>query len=127
MMCVKLMAILIHGGRKVLEQNIDRLYNNAKKFASIIEDDQDFELLIKPEANILCFRLYRDDLTKSDLNLINKKARKAILEEGKFYIVQTEIDGNVYLRMAIMNPFTTDGIILNLVKDLKEKAESFSV
>ena len=39
--------------------------------------------------------------------------RLAMLQDGRFYIVQTTIQGQIYLRTALMNPFTT-------IEDLEE-------
>ena len=43
-------------------------------------------------------------------------ARERIVREGEFFIVQTRVDGTLYLRVALMNPFTTE-------RELKELLE----
>jgi L-2,4-diaminobutyrate decarboxylase len=123
MMCVKFMAIYLEGGAKAIQQNIDRLYDNAKIFSRFIDEDENLELLIYPEANILCFRINDPSLTSEQLNLLNKEVRKAILEEGKFYIVQTEINNKIYLRTTVMNPFTNEQIFRDLIENIKEKRD----
>lgn len=127
MMCVKFMSILLEGGKISLEQNIDRLYDQAYKFSEILLSDDSFDLLIRPEANILCYRVIDSNLTEEKENTLNKNIRKAILEEGNFYIVQTEISGKVFLRSTIMNPFTTKEIFENLIQDIKLKKEAYSL
>jgi L-2,4-diaminobutyrate decarboxylase len=55
-----------------------------------------------------------------DINLLNAKIRHQLLEEGNFYIVQTQLNGQLYLRVTLMNPLTTrkDG------EDLLQRVEA---
>jgi L-2,4-diaminobutyrate decarboxylase len=120
MMSIKFMAIVRYVGVEVFEELVDRLYDHAREFAQLIQDDEDFELLIKPEANILCFR-YKGQQT----NEVNSKIRQKLLEDGKFYIVQTKIDDQIYLRTSIMNPMTRISHFQALLQEIKSIAESF--
>ena len=72
-----------------------------------------------PETNIVVFRFIDHEKTEV-LNKINKAIRKATVEEGIFYIVQTEIDGIAYLRTVLMNPFTTTDEMKKLLNYLSE-------
>ncbi|GLR17939.1 pyridoxal phosphate-dependent decarboxylase family protein [Portibacter lacus] len=114
MMSIKMMAIVRHSGAEVFEELVDTLYDNAAKFAQIIDDDPMFELALQPQANIICFRLITDSPDE-----VNSRIRQKILEEGKFYIVQTILNGHVYLRTSIMNPLTTEHHFHNLLKEIK--------
>jgi len=40
-------------------------------------------------------------------DLVNKKIRRALLEDGEFYIVATTLRDSYFLRTTFMNPFTT--------------------
>lgn len=115
MMSIKFMAIIRHIGIGVFEAFIDILYDNARLFSSIIREDKDFELALEPEANIICFRLKSEN---SDT--VNAHIRQRILEDGRFYIVQTRIKGSVYLRTSIMNPYTSAIHFKALLKEIKE-------
>lgn len=105
MMSIKVYAILKSYGVKVFEQNVDQLYDAAKVFAKLIEERPDFQLLLKPEANIINFR-YTKHAPSKDLNELNTSIREQLINSGEFYIVQTSIADQKYLRCTIMNPFT---------------------
>lgn len=44
----------------------------------------------------------------------------AIVKEGTFYIVQTELDGIIWLRVTIINPVTSEGNLRELMKRVIE-------
>ncbi|MBP2833555.1 aminotransferase class I/II-fold pyridoxal phosphate-dependent enzyme [Aquimarina sp. U1-2] len=113
MMAIKIYAILKTYGEEVFELNVDTLYNLASLFAELIKQRPNFELALQPEANIVNFRY----LTAKDenLNAFNSKLREQIVTSGKFYIVQTRLNGNVYLRTSIMNPLTQKSDLIALL------------
>jgi L-2,4-diaminobutyrate decarboxylase len=119
MMSLKFMAIVRHVGIEVFEELVDRLYDRARQFAQMIEKDENFELGITPEANILCFRYIGENI-----NHVNSKIRQHLLEEGKFYIVQTRLNGEIYLRTSIMNPMTTSKNFQLLMAEINMIAKS---
>ncbi len=101
MMSIKVMAIVKFSGIGVFEELVDLLYDRAKLFAELIEKDPGFDLALSPQSNIICFRL-----RGKNINELNKAIRASILSQGKFYLVQTLLNGQVYLRTSIMNPLT---------------------
>lgn len=119
MMSIKFMAIVRYAGLEVFEELIDRLYDNAREFAKLIQEDDELELLIEPQSNIICFRHLGQEA-----NDLNVKIRQKILEEGKFYIVQTKVDDVVYLRTSIMNPLTKIHHFQALIREIKSLAKS---
>ncbi|MFD3000891.1 pyridoxal phosphate-dependent decarboxylase family protein [Pontibacter toksunensis] len=105
-------------GDDIFRENIERLYGMAEKFAAIILSNSKFELAYKPQCNIVCFR-YK---AEGDLTPLNLAIRNALLEEGRFYIVQTVLKGELYLRVSIMNPLTTVDELQELLQNVEEKA-----
>ncbi len=107
MMSIKVYTILKAHGEEIFENNIDRLYDMANEFAKMIEKRSYFELAMQPQANIVNFRYNPKTNSAIDLNILNAKIRESLISSGKFYIVQTRIKGDLYLRCTIMNPLTT--------------------
>ena len=42
-----------------------------------------------------------------------------MLEQGDFYLVQTRLDAGLFLRTALMNPFTTVGDLAALLDAIR--------
>ncbi len=102
MMSVKIYSILKAHGEQIFGENVDYLYNLGQTFAEMVKSRPNFELAIEPESNIVCFRL--TNTVAKDLNELNSCIRKQLLQDGKFYIVQTSLGENIYLRVSLMNP-----------------------
>jgi len=66
------------------------------------------ELVCHPESNIVCYRLVKEEASNEELNEINARVRREILLAGEYYIVQTVLNGRIFLRNTMMNPFTTE-------------------
>ena len=119
MMGVKVYAILQTYGPQIFIDYLETCYDLGRQFAELINRHPHFELAHMPETNIVVFRFIDHEKTEV-LNKINKAIRKATVEEGIFYIVQTEIDGIAYLRTVLMNPFTTTDEMKKLLNYLSE-------
>ena len=109
-------------GREIFDEFVTTLYDLGQKFAAILENDPFFEIAVKPDSNIICFRMIYKDKDLQTLNNINTTIRQKLLEEGEFYIVQTKIKGITYLRATIMNPFTNENHFKELLENIKSKA-----
>lgn len=118
MMSIKVYAILKAYGKKIFSENYDHLYGLARSFASLIDGQNDFNLLLNPEANIVNFRYVPD--VEIDLNLLNKKIQETLVEQGNFYIVSVVLSGSRYLRCSVMNPFTDEKVFSTLLEEIKQ-------
>ncbi|MDT7831763.1 aminotransferase class I/II-fold pyridoxal phosphate-dependent enzyme [Flavobacteriaceae bacterium S356] len=118
MMSIKVYIILKTYGIEVFEQNVNQLYDVTKDFANMISERSNFELLTLPEANILNFR-YVDCKLEQDINEINTAIRQQLIEAGEFYIVQTTVGGQKYLRCTVMNPFTNKDHFKALLNEIE--------
>jgi L-2,4-diaminobutyrate decarboxylase len=110
-------------GDKFFGTYIDRMYDLASEFYDNISSTTDFESIVKPESNILCFR-YHGNSKAADLNEINRQIRERLIKGGKFYIVQAEINEKVWLRTTIINPHTTINKLLELLDEIRSIADS---
>ena len=85
---------------------------------------ESIELVMEPDANIVCFRF--DDKKSRNLNEVNGKIRSSLLESGEYYIVQTELGKELFLRVSVMNPLTKYENLEKLLDRVTELGEKFS-
>ncbi|WP_231373987.1 pyridoxal phosphate-dependent decarboxylase family protein [Aureivirga marina] len=124
MMSVKFMSIVQEYGYEVFEEFIDKTHDTTLEFAKLIEKHPNFELPVTPKSNILCFKLI-SDLDIQEQNNIHSKIRQKLIENGDFYIVQTTLNGKVYLRLTLMNPFTELKHLEILLEDILKLENTF--
>lgn len=122
LMGFKLYTILQIHGEAIFGIYIDTIYDLAKQCAQTLKDHAQFELAIEPDANILCFRFRATNLNEEKTNQLNANIRKTLIEKEAFYIVQTSLDGKVYLRTTLMNPFTTVEVFTDLLEEVSSIA-----
>lgn len=123
MMSLKIYSILKAHGVQIFTENVEHLHGLAEKFAEIVKSRPTFELAIEPESNIVCFRLTPSN---ANLNELNSAIRKQLLQEGNFYIVQTTLKENVYLRVSLMNPLTTEADLNALINEIERIGNQIS-
>ncbi len=103
-------------GEKNIEAYIDVVFGLALEAFDYIKAQPNFEAPVKPESNILCFRLKAAD------NKTQIRIRDRLIEEGSFYLSSTELNGVRYLRIVIMNPMTTMDHIKDLISTIRRLA-----
>jgi L-2,4-diaminobutyrate decarboxylase len=99
MMGLKLWAAFSLYGIPGLGELVDRAFANARLLADKVQAAADFELLMPPQTNIVCFR--HGDCDQAAL-------RKRIVASGAFHITQVALNGVIWLRTTIMNPLTQE-------------------
>jgi L-2,4-diaminobutyrate decarboxylase len=117
---LRIYTILRMYGETMFRETVEYLYDLGATFAKMIETHPKFELAIVPKTNIVCFRYLPDN--QSNIDEINQKIRTQIVEDGRFYIVSTIVNGKFYLRVSIMNPLTTEAEL----KELLDMITSFN-
>jgi L-2,4-diaminobutyrate decarboxylase len=111
-------------GSGYYREYIDSRYDLAVSFSAILRSLNVFQLAVEPESNIVCFRYAPDGQNKPSLNRLNSEIRSRIIKEGSFYIVQTELEGNLWLRITIINPITSADDLRNLLKRIMAIGET---
>ncbi|MFH0761217.1 MAG: pyridoxal-dependent decarboxylase [Bacteroidota bacterium] len=124
MMGVKVYSVLKIYGPEVFVDYVTACYDLGRTFADMLKTNPDFELPYEPQSNIVCYRYLAPGSNPDQLDRINSFVRKEIIESGKFYIVQTQINGKVYLRSSLMNPFTSEQDMVELLDFIRETAKS---
>lgn len=124
LMSIQFYAILKFYGEEIFDAFVTTLYDLGQEFAGLIQSRQHFELALLPDTNIVCFRFHPSEKSQEELNELNKKIRNQLLEEGKFYIVQTSLKNEVFMRTTIMNPKTTSKnfeLLLDEIEDIANR------
>ena len=123
MMSLHWYALIKTYGLKIFDEFVTRLYDLAREFALLVKEDPDFELAVQPMSNILCFRYIGPSRHRMPNNELNRLLRQRVLEEGIYYIVQTKLGNEMYLRTTIMNPFSTADHFNGLLTHIKSLAQ----
>lgn len=124
MMSVKIYSIFKSFGEGIFTENVNYLYDLAQTFAQIIQLETTFELATLPQSNIVCFRWSLGEANA--LNSVNAAIRQQLLANGRFYVVQTTLNEQVYLRVSLMNALTTETDLRELIEEIREIALSSS-
>lgn len=112
---LKLWFVLRHYGIEGLQFHIREHVRLAQKIASWIEQDDRFELTVKPPLNLVCFRLKAGDD-------INQRLMDALNRSGKLYITHTRLNDRLTLRLCIGQTNTTFRHVENAWKLIQEEA-----
>jgi L-2,4-diaminobutyrate decarboxylase len=81
-----------------------------------IKQQPDFECAVRPQSNIVCFRIIGSDQKQLQI-------RDVILAQGHFHLSSTAFRGKRYLRLALMNPNTTLEDMQRLINMIRKVAE----
>ncbi|MFW6289682.1 MAG: pyridoxal-dependent decarboxylase [Mariniphaga sp.] len=98
---LKLWFVIRHYGVEGLQFHVRKHVGLAQQFARWVEQSQDFELVVKPPLNLVCFRYKGDD--DANLKLMNR-----INESGKAFFTHTKLNDRIVLRMSIGQTHTEE-------------------
>ncbi len=112
-------AVIKYYGDEALGRYVESRHDLALRFAEAIRAESGMELAVTPESNIVCFRYAPAGYGVEQLNDLNRTVRKEIVKSGEFYLVQTELDGTIWLRTALMNAMTDDDDLQRLINAVK--------
>lgn len=113
MMALKLWTAFSLYGRVALGAMVERVFETARQFATLLEARPAFELLMPPQTNIVCFRHRPEGVSGLALNQHQQAVRQQVIESGQFHLTQVTLtlpsahEPQVWLRTAIMHPLTT--------------------
>ena len=88
----------VQGIQEKLREHIVITQNLAEK----VRKSTDFELLVEPPLNLICFRYNPDNgQSEDELNQINEQILHEANATGKIFITHTKLWGKYTLRMSI--------------------------
>jgi aromatic-L-amino-acid/L-tryptophan decarboxylase len=95
-------ALKEHGIRRFAEA-IERNCEQAKYLAASVTRNRDFELLVEPTLNIVCFRFRPKGLDEPEVDKLNRFIVSELQERGIAAPSTTRISGRLAIRVAITN------------------------
>ncbi|MGE5182272.1 MAG: pyridoxal phosphate-dependent decarboxylase family protein [Acidobacteriota bacterium] len=120
MMAVELWCALRVHGEDWFGEVVDRLVVLAAALAAKVDAAPDFELALDPELNIVCYRHRPDGFAGEALDAHNLALRQRVVEDGKFYVVGTQLAEGYFLRSTIMNPLIEEHDFDDLLEYLRQ-------
>ena len=119
-MSIRVYALWKTYGPAVFKENVELLYSLAQQFNQLLSQQPDFETaLAEPESNILCYRLVSPAWKLETANRINAAIRQRLVEQGRYFIVQTRLGGKLYLRSTLINPQTDRVQMQGLLNEIR--------
>ncbi len=112
------MALKTHGFDGI-GQIVSKNCQQARLMATLIEQEDGFELSFKPTLNICCFQAVFSGATKRELDQFNQQIATALQLNGTAVFSTTTIDGRSVLRAAIVNHRCSNKDIEHAVKGLR--------
>ena len=109
MLSLPVYTLLYQYGTSLFSAYINRVNKLCQYIFGQLKANNNWEVPVSPSCNIICFRFLPSKSTRLiDINHLNKYIREQIILGGNFYIVQTVLSENVFLRLSITNALTTE-------------------
>jgi aromatic-L-amino-acid decarboxylase len=103
---LKLWFVIRHYGVEGLQFHVRKHIELAQKFASWVNESDDFELVVEPPLNLVCFRHKNGD----DFNM---KLMNEVNNTGQVYFTHTKLNDKFVLRMCIAQTHTEEEHVMN--------------
>ncbi|MEX0613728.1 MAG: pyridoxal-dependent decarboxylase [Pirellulales bacterium] len=116
-------------GPQLFGDMVDVTIDLAQQFHALLAEEEDFEPLHEPQCNIVAFRYVPPalrDAPAAQVDALQPRLRRAVIESGEFYLVQSRIDGRPVLRTTMMNPLTTEDDLRGLLDCLRRFGEKLA-
>lgn len=113
---LKLFLVLAALGERGIADYIERQFDLTMKAYNYIQEQKEFECAVRPQSNILCFRIEGSDEKQL-------KIRDQLTTQGHFYLSTTSFNGIRYLRLVLMNPKTCLDDIKQLIQKIRQLIE----
>jgi len=121
MMSLRVFTLLTCYGPDLFRDYQQQVNGVAVACASMIGKDLDFDLAVKPDTNIVCFRYFpkNQGMAADYVDYLNQMIRAQLVTETDYYVVQTKIRGRTYLRCTFTNPLTTEADVKAMLEAVR--------
>ena len=110
---LKLFLVLAALGEQGVAEYIERQFQLTMEAYEHIQGLPDYECAVKPQSNILCFRIKGNDS-------LQLKLRDKLITQGDFYLSTTSINNKRYLRLVFMHPGTSMEDVKRLIRKIQQ-------
>ncbi|MCP3028202.1 aspartate aminotransferase family protein [Halobacillus sp. A5] len=118
---LKLWTSLRVVGIERFQKMIDHTFVIAQQAADEIEAVKELEGVNRnPELNTVLFRFTAEEISKSELNQMNRVIQQKLLYEGAAFAAKTKVNNDVYLKLTLLNPRTSLSDIKAIFKRIIE-------
>jgi len=117
-------------GRSGYRAMVERHLDLAQRLAERVDASPVLERLAEVPLNIVCFRFRPPGVDESELDDLNARIGRTLLQDGRVYVGTTRYEGRVAFRPAIVNWRTTAAdveLIADVVVELGERALASAV
>lgn len=114
---LKLWFVIRHYGVEGLQYHIRRHVQLAQEFASWVDQDDRFELVVPPPLNLVCFRHRGGDQTSQNL-------MERLNASGDIYITHTRVNNHFVIRFCVGQTHTERRHVERAWKRIQEVAGS---
>ncbi|CAH0999422.1 L-2,4-diaminobutyrate decarboxylase [Neolewinella maritima] len=105
---LRVFTLLTTYGPEVFRDYVVQVGALGRTLAGLVRRHPNLELFMEPDVNIVCFRFVDAALPAAQRSAVNTLIRATLTEDGTYYIVQTKIAAQTYLRCTLTNAFTTE-------------------
>lgn len=127
MMIFPLYAALYCWGTRFFGEYVTKAFDLGRRFGEMVEAEKDFELPVKPDCNIVCFRWRPEGVSGKQLDDLQIAIRQRLIADGSFYLVKTALRERFYLRVTIINPATTENDLAELLKAVRKAGKGIGI
>lgn len=112
-------------GPAVFAQKIEHLCRLAESARDILLEQPDFEVIHRPEANILCFRYRPLGVEEKRFHRLQLAIWKRIRKDGRFFISKVDVRGIAALRIVMMNHQINVDHVRMLIAEIRRAGAHF--
>lgn len=105
-------------GREGVASFVDSVVELADEAAALVRDAPDLELARDPSISTVVFR-YVD---AAEPDAVNEQVRESLFADGEAVVARTKHDGDVHLKLTLLNPTTTPADLEQVFDAIRSRA-----
>ncbi len=118
-----LVCSLKHMGMKKTMKVLKSPLQTIKQIFLYLQEQEDFELVHKPDTGILCLRISPKGFPQKHLDELQDFVYKQILADGQRTISITRLDNKTYLRLVAISPHVTEEAVIETISVIRTTAQ----